>query len=119
MLMAGLGLGFPLVVSLVSALILPGGVINRLLGLTVVTRSGQAIGRIRSTARVLAAWSPVLVWVAWLLPSPVDRSLAMTISPLVPLGLVLAVMIAGAIWAVVKPDRGLHDHLTGTWIVPR
>jgi hypothetical protein len=31
----------------------------------------------------------------------------------------LAVFIAGAIWAVLHPSRGIQDRIAGTWIVPR
>jgi len=32
---------------------------------------------------------------------------------------VLAVFIAGAIWAALHPARGIQDRIAGTWIVPR
>jgi len=32
---------------------------------------------------------------------------------------VLAVFIAGAIWALLHPSRGIQDRIAGTWIVPR
>jgi galactose mutarotase-like enzyme len=28
-------------------------------------------------------------------------------------------LVFGALWTVAHPERGLHDRLTGTWIVPR
>jgi hypothetical protein len=30
-----------------------------------------------------------------------------------------AVFIAGAIWALLHPSRGIPDRIAGTWIVPR
>jgi hypothetical protein len=117
--LTGVGLGVPLVLGLVSALVVPGGILGRLVGLAVVTADGAAIGRARSVARVLVGWSPALAWFAYLGPSPIDRSLAMPVSPLVPGAIVLGVLAAGAAWAIVTPERGPHDRVTGTWLMPR
>jgi hypothetical protein len=29
------------------------------------------------------------------------------------------IFLAGALWAVVVPERGLQDRIAGTWLVPR
>jgi hypothetical protein len=54
--------------SIVSSIALPGGVATRLIG--VVTRDGNEIGRMRSLARTLIGWAPILLWLL-LLPNPV------------------------------------------------
>ncbi|HUF47747.1 MAG TPA: serine/threonine-protein kinase [Vicinamibacterales bacterium] len=117
--LAGLGLGVPFIVGLVSSIIVPGGVMGRLLGVTVVNARGDVISRARSAVRVLIAWSPAIAWLVWLGPSPIEHSLAMTLSPLVPVVVVMAAMAAGAVWTIAKPARGLHDRLARTWVVPR
>ena len=33
--------------------------------------------------------------------------------------LVLAIFVAGAVWAWLHPSRGIQDRIAGTWIVPR
>jgi eukaryotic-like serine/threonine-protein kinase len=60
---------FVLACSVTSALAVPGGVTTRLLGLAVVDREGRQIGRARSLARVVIAWSPAVAWLVYLLMS--------------------------------------------------
>jgi len=31
----------------------------------------------------------------------------------------VALLSAGAVWAILRPSRGIQDRLAGTWIVPR
>jgi uncharacterized RDD family membrane protein YckC len=38
---------------------------------------------------------------------------------LVSVGVALAAMIAGVVWTIAAADRGLHDRIAGTWVVPR
>jgi hypothetical protein len=115
----GLGLGVPFVLGLISAAAVRGGLLSRLVGLAVVGRDGREIGRGRSILRVVLAWLPVRVWAAWLGPAPIERSLALPFSPLVPAAMALCVLAAGALWAIARPSRGPHDWLAGTWVVPR
>jgi hypothetical protein len=111
---------FVLICSLVSAVLLPGGVGARLLGLAVVTRDGAEIGRARSLARSAAAWLPVIVWLSWLATSPRIQGFVPThAAQLWPAGVALGMVLLGAVWVVVRPTRGIHDWLTGTWVVPR
>jgi uncharacterized RDD family membrane protein YckC len=107
--------------SIVSAIAVPGGVATRLIGLAVVTRDGNEIGRGRSLARTLIAWGPILVWLL-LLPAGDQRFMGFgPASPLPVLAVSLAfgVMIAGVVWTIAAADRGLHDRISGTWVVPR
>ncbi|MGI8782629.1 MAG: hypothetical protein ACR2L2_03125 [Acidobacteriota bacterium] len=32
---------------------------------------------------------------------------------------VLVCFLVGAVWAVMRPERGLHDRVAGTWLVPK
>jgi hypothetical protein len=117
--LVGIGLGFSLVVCLVSAAIVPGGILMRLLGLAVVTADGTEIARARSIGRAVVAWSPTILWFVWLGPSPLDRALSASLSPAFVASLVLVAHAGGAVWSILDASRGPVGRLTGTWIAPR
>jgi hypothetical protein len=117
--LAGIGLGFSFAGCLISGAIVPGGILMRLLGLAVVTAGGVEIGRVRSSLRVVVAWSPAILWLLWLGPSPIERTLSAPSSPAAGAALVLGVLAAGAVWTILQPSRGPVARLTGTWVVPR
>ena len=33
--------------------------------------------------------------------------------------LAFSMMTAGAAWTIANPERGPHDRIAGTWVVPR
>lgn len=106
--------------SAISSAIVPGGVAMRALAFAVVTRDGKEIGRWRSVVRVLIAWLPVVVWLAWVAatfnkPGPVPLGMTSWLG----IGLAFMPPVIGAVWAIAHPTRGLHDRVIGTWIVPR
>jgi hypothetical protein len=102
--------------SIVSSLSVPGGLATRLIGLAVVTRDGAEIGRVRSLARTLIAWAPILVW---LVSVPAQMNVGPGPGSVLAIGLVFGAMIAGVVWTLAAGDRGLHDRIAGTWVVPR
>lgn len=103
------------VLSLMSGLMFSGGLVIRLLGMDIVTRSGARASRWRTGLRTLLAWSPSMLFLAaWF-----DGRLNPFGSGEIASAILLAVMITGAVWSVVDPRRGLQDRLTGTWLVPR
>ena len=109
-----------LLLSILSSLIVRGGLFTRMLGYAVVTRDGNEIGRLRSLARVLVAWTPALVWLTYLAMSPKVQGFVPTPpNPLAGTLLTLGALGIGSILTVVRPDRGPHDWLLGTWVVPR
>jgi len=113
-----IGVCFSLVISLLSALIVPGGVVTRLIGLAVVKRDGREIGRLRSFGRAVLVWLPGLIWIAWIVMAPRVGSVPAANS--VPrLLLLFGVFAAGITWTLVNRARGPHDHAAGTWVVPR
>jgi len=118
-LMAGLGSLMSLFFSIVSSIAVPGGVATRLIGIAVVTRDGNEIGRLRSLARTLIAWGPILPWLV-LVPNPIVMGFGPA-SPLPVLFISLAfgAMTAGVVWTIAAADRGLHDRIAGTFVVPR
>jgi eukaryotic-like serine/threonine-protein kinase len=105
--------------SIVSSIAVPGGTATRMIGLAVVTRDGNEIGRGRSLARTLIAWAPILGWLV-LFPNPTVMGFGPA-SPLPVLAISLAfgAMIAGVVWTIAAADRGLQDRIAGTWVVPR
>lgn len=109
-----------LLLSIVSSLIVPGGLFTRMLGHAVVTRNGNEIGRMLSLARVLVAWTPAIVWLIYLATSPKVQGFVPTPpNPLAGTLLTLGALGVGALLTIVRPNRGPHDWLLGTWVVPR
>jgi eukaryotic-like serine/threonine-protein kinase len=106
--------------SLVSAVLVPGGMLLRVLGYAVITGDGREVGRGRSLARVVVAWAPALVWLAYLLASPKIQGFAPTPSaPWLALSLTFGLLTIGAVWTLMRRTRGPHDWLVGTWVAPR
>jgi hypothetical protein len=109
-----------LLLSIVSTLIVPGGLFTRMLGHAVVTRSGDEIGRMLSVVRVLVAWAPAVAWLLYLASSPKVQGFVPTPpSPALGTFVTLAALGVGAVFTIVKPERGPHDWLLGTSVVPR
>jgi hypothetical protein len=113
-----IGICFSMALSLLSALIVPGGLMTRMIGLAVVRRDGREIGRLRSFGRAALMWLPGLIWVAWVVMAPRTQG-AEPSDPLPRLLLLVGVFSAGIIWTLLSPARGPHDHASGTWVVPR
>jgi hypothetical protein len=97
------------------ALVLRGGLFLRLLGVAVVTRDGRPAARWRTLWRAIVAW--------WLTPAVCGLGILAGVTTHHPgLAIVLgfaipALFVAGVIWALVAPERGLQDRLAGTWLV--
>jgi hypothetical protein len=106
---------------LISSAIVPGGFVMRMLGLAVVTRDGREIGRLRSSARILVAWFPAIVWLAWVAAYWDVPGGGVSLGMSSPLGIALAFLpsMIGAVWTIAQATRGLHDRVMGTWVVPR
>jgi hypothetical protein len=109
-----------LLLSIVSSLIVPGGLFTRMLGHAVVTRNGDEVGRMLSLGRVLVAWAPAIAWLIYLASSPkVQGFVPMPPNPMLGASITLAALGIGAVFTIVRPERGPHDWLLGTWVVPR
>ena len=101
-------------VAVPMSFILRGGVLFRLLGVTVQRADGRPVSRLRCLARGLAVWSPAFagMLVIRLLPRiPAARAGV--------LFFFLALFLAAAAYALARPTRGVQDILTGTRLVPR
>ncbi len=104
--------------SLLAALLFRGGLVLRLVGLDIVKWNGDKASRLRILWRSLIAWGPALLLptlMARLVPLfgalPGARAMGMT--------LVLIVTVSLWLWAALLLERGLHDRLAGTCLVPR
>jgi hypothetical protein len=116
--LVALSLLLAMVCSLISSILVPGGAMMRLLGLAVVTRDGTEITRLRSLVRATVAWLPAILWLAFLMTSPKIQGWVPAPLSHVPTAALLGILTFGAIWATAR-TRGLHDRISGTWIVPR
>ena len=64
--------------------------------------------------------APAIVWLIYLASSPkVQGFVPMPPNPLLGMSLTLAALGIGTIFTIVRPERGPHDWLFGTWVVPR
>ena len=115
-LMTAIGSSLALFFSIVSSISVPGGVATRMIGLAVVTRDGNEIGSLRSLARTLIAWAPILVW---LVSVPAQMDMGPGAGSVLAISLVFGAMTAGVVWTIAATNRGLHDRIAGTWVVPR
>jgi hypothetical protein len=101
----------------VGALAIGSGFTFRPMRAALVNRRGQPVSRLRAVTRAAIAWSPI---VAILLLMKLGPEVNKTTGWRLALEwLLLAVLAAGAGWAIARPSRGIQDRLTGTWIVPR
>jgi len=127
-------------VWLVLGVVFKGGVMYQVFGIVVVTRDGLESSRIRLVVRTLLGWSPILLTWAWIIASdpfpnitdpgwpegllrPVfyfNAQFMMAVQQHHPVPLImLAVFTIGGMWTLTHPDRGLHDRIVGTYLVPR
>ena len=73
-----------------------------------------------SLGRVLVAWAPAIAWLLYLAASPKVQGFVPTPpNPLLGTILTFGALAIGAIFTTVRPNRGPHDWLLGTWVVPR
>ena len=83
--------------------------------LAVINTKGQRANRVTLLRRWVYVWLPLFVpmsFVALLIRRAEDIAF---ISALV----LLVLWISAAVYAVIVPNRGLHDRLAGTWVVRR
>jgi hypothetical protein len=117
-------------IGVVLAVVLRGGLLFTVFGLSLVRRDGERAGRLRCGLRALVAWLPLL---GLLLLGAVATGVQVSVGsaslrPPVTQGLsagtwqrlaLVALALAGAAYAVWRPARGLAERITGTVLVPR
>ena len=107
-------LGLVGMAATVLALLFHGGPMLRAVGIEVQTGDGDRAGRLRCSARTAAAWSPFILWFFYTVPGPGRGAFA------TPWGLVpLVVGLVGVALSLRAPQRGPHDRIAGTYLVPR
>lgn len=101
--------------SLVSSFVFGGGILLRLLGLAIVTRDGAPLPEWpwRAVWRTLLVWSPLIASAASI------RLLGDGFVGIASATAFALIFVAGAVWSVVRPERGVQDRLAGTFLVPR
>jgi hypothetical protein len=103
--------------AFVGALATGSGFTFRTFGTALVNRRGQPISRIRAVWRAAVTWSPIVAAAFTFKYGPDIMNAGYGV---IALHLALnGVLIACAAWAWMHPSRGIQDHLSGTWIVPR
>jgi uncharacterized RDD family membrane protein YckC len=108
--------------GLVWSFALQGGLFIRQFGAAVVTSAGTQASRRRTLWRAVIAWAPLSVLayevyrVADLYIGDPPHVHQPSIALLLLSGLVV---LAGLVWMIVRPSRGVQDYLARTWLVPR
>jgi uncharacterized RDD family membrane protein YckC len=103
------------VTSIALALIMREGPLFRTLDVAVVTPLGRRASRARAAARALAAWTPILAIALALAGRDVlGTRIAWTI-----VAAAGTVFLAGVVFAIYEPQRGLQDRIAGTALVPK
>lgn len=106
-------LGVAAILSAALAYLMRGGISLRLYRLAVQTSSGQRATRTKCLLRAIIGWSPILTlfFLGTVLSISWAYELGLTIA-------IWAIMFLGALYAVLKPERGIPDILAGTYLVP-
>jgi hypothetical protein len=129
----GLAVGLPLIplmlqaaLGLTSAALFRGGLVFRLLGVGVVSASGEEASRGRAFVRATIAWSPFVVaglalhWAIFTMgPSGEVPGLRGLPVPWLVFVALPTALLASIVWSARSPQRGLQDRLAGTYLVPR
>ena len=111
---------FPIaILGFVSAPLLRGGLLLRLVGVGVVTSSGAEVTRARALTRAVVSWALIIpTGIAFVVsvlaghPGTFPSGEGWLIASLI-------IWLAGVVWAAYDPQRGLQDRLAGTYLVPK
>jgi hypothetical protein len=105
------------VLAAIGALATGTGFTFRPFDVALVNRKGKRISRVRGLWRAAVTWSPMIALMFAFKYGP-DITKGGYAFLLLDLALV-AVLAGGAVWAILRPARGIQDQLAGSWIVPR
>jgi hypothetical protein len=106
--------------AVLSACFARGGAVFGLLGIAVVAEDGREVSRSRGFARGMIAWTPGIAALVLLPPFTTQQSMEeVPLQQLAPSLLLLAVFVAGAIFALFDVQRGVQDRITRTTLVAR
>lgn len=101
-------------ISMLTAWMARGGLVLRAWHIAVSGVRGSPVSRSRAMFRSALAWSPSLAASALVFGSNPEARYEHAVT-LVGVGC----WLAGAAYAVYRPERGLQDRISGTWLVPR
>jgi uncharacterized RDD family membrane protein YckC len=110
------------IVDLAAALLLRQTMILRPFGMAIVTRRGSEASRLRLFWRALVAWWPLFLGAPFLVALTLCSSADYANYGRILIGILLMIVLAWvgtAILALVWPNRGVADRLSGTTLVPR
>jgi hypothetical protein len=96
--------------------------ILRPFGIAIVTRRGSEASRLRLFWRALVAWWPLFAGAPFLVALAFGSSADYANYGRILIGILLVIVLAWlgtAILALVWPNRGVADRLSGTTLVPR
>ena len=99
---------FVMIPSILSAIFTGDSLLLRSLDIALVKRNGTPVSRLRVLWRNTVLWSFVLVALVLLM-------MVATAGCFRP----SAVLLVGFVVSMFLAERGLHDRLAGTWLVPR
>ena len=103
-----------------ASLLFRGGLLFRVSKVAIVDGEGREISRSRAFLRALITWSPLLlIFVALLFTILGWNSIAAIATATAIAGAGPLLLMGGAIYAVIRPQRGIQDHILGTHLVPR
>jgi hypothetical protein len=113
-------LGGVAILALGAAFVSRGGLL-RAVGMEIVMADGWSASRRRVFIRTVLAWAPLVVAIFPAIETLYFGRLSPAYSKeaMILWGLALLAMLAGAVFAIFHPERGIQDRLVGTWIVPR
>jgi eukaryotic-like serine/threonine-protein kinase len=104
-------------IAIAGALVTGSGFTIRSIGAALVNGRGEPASRLRATLRAIVTWLPAAAALLLLMRGP--RIQQMTTGAALLQTIPLALLAAGAAWAIARPSRAVQDRIAGTWIVPR
>ncbi|MGA2261256.1 MAG: hypothetical protein ABSH28_07465 [Acidobacteriota bacterium] len=111
-------LGFLSIPAFLLSVILRGGLLTRLFGMSVQMEEGRKAPRYRCALRALTTWGMFMLCLPLPPFSYLNHPLSLSTSPWIA-SLPLAIGITGLIYAAVRPARGIPDLIAGTALVPK
>jgi hypothetical protein len=108
--------------SLMLALVMGVGPTAKMARIDIVARDGTAAGRLRLFSRAFLTWLPVLAIGGIFFAARALRRTGSTVDThtlIIVFGVVLLLGCVVAALALVTPQRGIADRLSGTFLVPR
>lgn len=108
--------GLGAVFALIAAMSVRRGMVLRVMGLDLVTATGNPAGRLRLTVRQVVTWTPWMLLMVGSIARLTARSTPAWTMPVLLLGIGLVVI--AILLAVRTPARGLAERLSGTRLVP-